>query len=141
MDHSSSSRGTSPELRGGAPLSSSRARSAPHDSLLDSRLIEQTLGRVEHLARWMGWRLRILVVAALVGCLGVLLLARWMSGTPQIPAEWVTTPTGQLQLAGSADPRLQPHVGKVLAGVGSPRQRSVVPDVLAVKPSARGIND
>ncbi len=141
MDHSSSSRGTSPELRGGAPLSSSRARGAPHDSLLDSRLIEQTLGRVEHLARWMGWRLRILVVAALVGCLGVLLLARWMSGTPQIPAEWVTTPTGQLQLAGSADPRLHPHVGKVLAGVGSPRQSSVLPDVLAVTPSARWIID
>ena len=138
MDPIPSRRGTPPDPRGGSP---SRRRTATPDSLLDSRLIEQTLGRVEHLARWMGWRLRFLVVAALVGCLGVLLLARWMAGTPQLPAEWVTTASGQLQLAGSSDPRLQPHVGKVLSSVGSPGRRSVSPDVLALTPSARWIID
>jgi len=142
MDPSASHRGTPTDSQEGSPLSTSRrSRPVTHDSLLDSRLIEQTLGRVEHLARWMGWRLRFLVVAALAGCLGVLLLARWMAGTPQVAAEWVTTATGQLQLAASSDPGLNFHVGKVLASVGSSQQRAISPDVLAITPSARWIID
>jgi signal transduction histidine kinase/nucleotide-binding universal stress UspA family protein len=139
MDRFASQHGTPSDLLEAPPPL--RRRGAAPDSLLDSRLIEQTLGRVEHLARWMGWRLRFLVVAALAGCIAVLLLARWASGTPQVPAEWVATATGQLQLARSTDPNLKPHVGKVLGSVSSPRLRTVVPDLLAITPSARWVTD
>ena len=136
MDSSPRPRGASADTP-----SSRRRRTSSPDSLLDSRLIEQTLGRVEHLARWMGWRLRLLVVAALVGCLGVLLFSRWMASTPELAAEWRTNAVGQLILASSTDPALRPHVGRVLVTLGRPGRPPLTADALAIAPSARWIID
>ncbi|MET0350630.1 MAG: histidine kinase, partial [Rhizobacter sp.] len=124
----------------GTPSPRRRRASSP-DSLLDSRLIEQTLGRVEHLARWMGWRLRLLVVAALVGCLAVLLFSRWMAATPELAAEWRTNAAGHLVLASTTDSRLRPHLGHRLVSVGRPGRAAVAVDALAIAPSTRWIID
>lgn len=131
---------------GASPLPTPRAsnrRGGGPDSLLDSRLIEQTLGRVEHLARWMGWRLRLLVVAALAGCLGVLLLTRWIATAPQLPAEWRANSVDQLVLASTQLPELKPMQGHVLATIGAPGRAALANDIdaLALVPSSRWITD
>jgi signal transduction histidine kinase len=109
------------------------------ESLLDSRLIEQTLGRGENFARWMGWRLRLLVAAALLGCLAVLLTASWLAATPAIPAHWHSTQDGQIALAATTAPQLEPYIGHLLIAVG--RGTRVAKDLnsLALQSSARWI--
>ena len=111
--------------RRGAPSSHTtvdRASSSfslgPDSSHLDSSLIERSFsGDDEPLSRWMGWRLRLLVVAALLGCVGVLLLARWLAEFPHLDATWKSNAQGQLELVSSADPMLTPHEGRALLGV------------------------
>lgn len=136
MDHSAGTAGSAEP-----PRPAEGRRSGGPDSLLDSRLIEQTLGSVEHFARWMGWRLRLLVVAALVGCVGVVLLARWLADSPQLPAEWQMNPAGQLVLSATADDRLKPYIGQPLVQLATPTRRVVGLDALALARSPRWIVD
>ena len=42
----------------------------------------------------MGWRLRILVGAALLGCMGLFLLARWLVEPPHIHVSMAFVPDG-----------------------------------------------
>jgi signal transduction histidine kinase len=74
---------------------------------------------LEHQApvRWIGWRLRLLVAAALVGCVGIFLLVRHIGASPVIDAGWRTGLAGQMVLASSGDPTLQPHVGRTLVSI------------------------
>ncbi len=111
------------------------------DSILDSRLIEKTLGKGEHLARWMGWRLRLLAVAALVGCLAVLMVARWLSASPQLPAQWQLGAPSSIELATASDPRLQPYIGQTLVAIHSASGQVVGLDALALEASARWLTD
>jgi signal transduction histidine kinase len=89
------------------------------DSILDSRLIAQTLEKGENLSRWMGWRLKLLVLAALMGCIAMLLVTRWLGNSPHLPAEWQAGAAGQLELAASPSPPLKPLVGRALISIGS----------------------
>lgn len=108
---------------------------------LDSGLIDRSFGGDEPLSRWMGWRLRLLVVAALLGCVGVLLLARWLAESPLVDATWKAGAQGQLQLVSSADPALKLHEGRSLIGViGSGNSVDVV-DALTLRRSSRWITD
>ena len=70
----------------------------------------------------MGWRLRLLVVAALIGCVAVFALVRAMAAMPHIDASWRTDSRGHMELISSADPALRAHAGKTLSSVtgGSP---------------------
>src|SRR5687767_7991614 len=77
------------------------ALTGSESAALDSGLIEGSFGRDEPLSRWMGWRLRLLVGAALLGCVAVLLLARWLADAPHIEASWQAGAQGQLELASS----------------------------------------
>lgn len=136
MDPTAGNAGTAPASR-----ATDARRSGGPDSLLDSRLIEQTLGSVEHFARWMGWRLRLLVVAALIGCVGVALLARWLADRPQLPADWQMNPAGQLVLASTPDERLKPFVGQGLVQLATPTRSVAGLDALALTRSPRWIID
>lgn len=127
--------------RAASPAASDRTPTSffGSSSILDSRLIEQTLGRVEHLSRWMGWRLRFLVVAALVGVVGCLWLARWLADTPQLRADWATNSTNRLMLTATRDPRLTPHLGKTLIGMTTSQHRVEQLDTLALTRSSRWV--
>ena len=66
---------------------------------------------------WRGWRLQLLLLCALVGLAGVAALAAELGSRPHIDAAWRADGRGRVELASSADPVLQPFVGKVLSGV------------------------
>lgn len=65
----------------------------------------------------MGWRLRLLVLAALVGCLGLFALIRLLAATPAIDAHWSADPRGRIVLTASDTARLQAHVGRELTAI------------------------
>jgi signal transduction histidine kinase len=108
---------------------------------LDSGLLDSTLGRDEPLSRWMGWRLRLLVGAALLGCVAVLLLARWLADAPHIDATWKAGEQGQLELASTSVPALMPHEGRALIGVIGGETSVAVVDALTLKRSSRWLTD
>jgi signal transduction histidine kinase/uncharacterized membrane protein len=115
--------------------SNAPARSAG-DSVLDSVFNDRALDGSTALARWMGWRLRLLVVAALVGCVGLLLLARDLAAPLHIDASWRADANGHVELTATADAALKPHLGKVLLRVGG-----VAIDALALQRSSRWLTD
>lgn len=47
-------------------------------------------------ARWMGWRLRLLVAAVLAGCVALISLALWVSAQPQLQIRWQHGPGGSI---------------------------------------------
>ena len=73
--------------------------STVQEPTLDSLLFEGGFTREGSLSRWMGWRMRLLVGAALLGCLGLFFLARWLGDPPHIEATWRANARGQLELA------------------------------------------
>lgn len=130
-------------------------RSAPHaggvtgpnsslgsgDSALESTFGER-LGLSRGVpARWMGWRLRLLVVSALIGCLGLFLLSREMAAVPSVDAQWRADASGRIQLARSNEAQLAPLTGQVLTGLRTQSQELALPDALPLQRSARWLID
>ncbi|WP_284620074.1 sensor histidine kinase [Aquabacterium humicola] len=88
------------------------------DSQLDSRWIDQAfLTRSSAMARWMGWRLRMLVVLALLGSVGVFALLRVLAGLPYIDAQWRSIGASGIELVSSSDPALRTKVGQRLVAI------------------------
>ena len=90
----------------------------------------------DRLPRWMGWRLRLLVGAALLGCLGLLTLARWLGDAPRLDARWQAGRHGGIELVASPLPALAQHAGKTLLSAGG---TSI--DALALERSGRWLTD
>jgi hypothetical protein len=111
------------------------ARSAG-DSVLDSVFNDRALDGSSALARWMGWRLRLLVLAALLGCVGLLLLARALAAPMHIDAGWRAAANGRVELASAADAALKAHLGQALVQLGT-----VPVDALALQRSSRWLTD
>ena len=111
------------------------------DSVLDSSLSDPNGQPDQPSARWMGWRLRMLVVLALLGCLGMFGLIRALTMAPQIDASWRVDAQGHIQLAASADPALRPHVGQALKGVLDGAETIAMSDPLALLRSPRWVID
>src|SRR5262245_23072253 len=86
------------------------------DSLFEASAFERSLNSRAP-RRWMSWHRRALALAAVLGCLGLFGLARWLSDTPHIDAEWQAGPAGELILRGTRIPALLEHRGQVLTGV------------------------
>ena len=57
-------------------------------------------------ARWIGWRLRVLVGAALLGCLALFLLLRGLAALPALDANLSLDDSGMLYLDAPSQPRL-----------------------------------
>jgi signal transduction histidine kinase len=108
---------------------------------LDSGLGEFRVGQPAMLSRWMGWRLRLLVAAALFGCLAVFLLAQGMAEQPHIGAVWRGVAVGQVELAATSNPALKPHVGKRLASLVAGGLSVPIEDLLALQRSTRWLTD
>ena len=112
------------------------------DSGIDSGLSDPGTESPALMARWTGWRLRVLVVCALIGCLGAFVMVRAMASVPHIDASWRANSQGRIELSASDDPALRPYAGQVLAGLMGADATMVVPDGLALQRSPRWvIND
>lgn len=107
------------------------------ESAFDSGLLERGFTSERNLSRWMGWRLRLLVGAALLGCMGLFFLARWLSDPPHIDGTWRANAQGRLELATSNDPMLKPHIGHALIGIVGDDVSIAVADVLTLQRSSR----
>jgi signal transduction histidine kinase len=85
----------------------------------------------------LGWRRRLLVGAALVGCLGLFLMAHWLAGTPYLQAQWSTNAQGALVLQSSPLPSLQAHLGQTLVAVSDAAGQAQKVDSLLLHRSPR----
>ena len=130
-----------------APLSAHSSQAPGHvggDSEYDSALNERVpaSGAAWSSSRWIGWRLRLLVLLTLLGCVGVFALTNAVVGMRHIDAMWHVNPQGQVELADSSEPALKAHRGHVLVGVSGRDDTRVFPvEALALKRSARWIVD
>src|SRR4051812_14828641 len=107
-------------------------RSAHVDSLFGASAFDRSFeSRLP--TRWLGWRLRLLVLAALLGCLGVFSLMRWVASSPQIDASFQPGPQGPLTLTAAATPALQAMAGHALVAVSGNGQGPVEVDALALQ--------
>ena len=92
-------------------------------------------------ARWIGWRLRLLLAFALLGCLGVFMLVRTLMAAPHIDANWRVDPQGRIELATSNDPALRPHAGQPLQSISGGNTTVALNDALALERSPRWVID
>jgi signal transduction histidine kinase len=113
----------------------------PTDSVLESSFGERLALRADSMSRWMGWRLRLLVVFALLGCLGLFLLARDMASLPRVDASWRATAENRIELVRAGDPLLATMVGQVLVAVQADGRSVELKDALTLWGSARWVVD
>ncbi len=111
----------------------------PADSVLESSFGERLALRGDSMSRWMGWRLRALVVFALIGCLGLFVLARELAMLPRVDASWRATAENRIQLVRTSDPALEPLVGQVLVAVQADGRSVELRDALTLWGSARWV--
>ena len=114
---------------------------APGDTVIESSFGERLALGGSSMSRWMGWRLRLLVLAALIGCLGLFLVARTMAGLPRIDASWRPNLQGQVELVRAGDPALLPFVGQVLVSAQADGRSVEITDALTLQRSARWVID
>lgn len=86
---------------------------------------------------WIGWRLRLLVLATLLGCLGCFSLMRWLAASPHIDATFVPSPQDGLTLLASPLPALEPLAGRTLLAVSGADGRRVEVDAQLLQRSPR----
>ncbi len=79
-------------------------------------------------ARWLVWRRRGLILAALLGCLGVFLMIRWMAALPHIDGQWQRGAQGQLVLESSTQPSLNALRGHAVLAMRAPNGPAVLVD-------------
>ncbi|HEY9065244.1 MAG TPA: ATP-binding protein [Burkholderiaceae bacterium] len=133
-------------LRDAAPLSAHPSQAPGHagDSGYDSALNERipASGAAWSSSRWIGWRLRLLVLLTLLGCVSVFALTNSVVGMRHVDAMWHVNPQGQVELADSSEPALKAHRGHVLVGVSGRDDTRIAPvEALALKRSARWVVD
>ena len=94
-----------------------------------------------HALRWVGWRLRLLIVAALLGCGGLFLLARGLADAERLVAPWRIDAAGDIALGTAAGGSLEAHAGKSLVALSAGERRLELPDALVLQRSARWMID
>lgn len=112
-----------------------------HDSSLDSVLNDAPDARGQAMSRWMGWRLRLLVLCALLGCLAVFALTRLLSAAPHLNASWRANMQGQVELVASPDPVLGLQRGQALVAMNGAGLPVFPVDALALQRSPRWMVD
>lgn len=92
--------------------------------------------------RFMGWRLRGLVLSVLGGCLAFFALFVALATSPWIPATWSTDDQGRVVMESTDAPELQAHVGQTLSAVvGADGRRIDLTDGRWMQRSPRWIVD
>ena len=90
----------------------------PSDFGPDSGSILKALNQPP-MAGWIGWRLRILVVATLCGVGFLFFVAQRLASLPWLGADWVVTSERRLQVRATDEPRLKPVAGQPLAQISA----------------------
>lgn len=108
------------------------------DALLDSRWVDQAmLPRSTAMARWVGGRLRLLVVLALLGSLAVFLLLRTLTSLPHVDAHWRSIGLHGVELTASSHPQLAAKIGRRLMAIEQPDGRRTEVDASMLQRSPR----
>ncbi len=100
-------------------------------SACEAPRLERRLRHRPHSARWIGWRLRALVAAALVGCLAAFLLIRALAAMPSLSVALQGHDRGVLQLT-DAD-----GTPRAVRGLIDAKGRAAALDTLLLHRSAR----
>ena len=91
---------------------------------------------------WRGWRLQLLLLCSLLGLAGLAVLTAELGSRPHIDATWRADGRDRIELASSADPVLQPYVGKVLVGVADGSATVAITNLQGLQRSPRWlVND
>jgi signal transduction histidine kinase len=107
------------------------------DSQLDSSSDDLPAEPVDPTSHWTGWRKTVLFMCALLGCAALFGLVRELTAAPHIEAVWRPGAQGRIELGASADPVLEPHLGKALVGVIGGGTTVAVTDLQALQRSSR----
>jgi signal transduction histidine kinase len=110
------------------------------DSTFDASAFEQSLERREPL-RWIGWRLRLLVLAALLGCVVVFVVMRTLATSAHLDAVWQVTSRAQLTLLSSPQDALGALAGRTLDTLRVPGEPPLRLDDLVLQRTARWLVD
>jgi signal transduction histidine kinase len=105
-------------------------------SAFEASAFERSLGSGSSV-RWIGWRRRLLVLLALLGCLGLFVLAHWVAAAPEFGARFGANRHGELVLIDSVRPALQGRRGTVLVAVGAASQPALAVDAALLHRSPR----
>lgn len=104
-----------------------------------SHSLDDVLSQGTHLPRWMGWRLRLLVLAVLLGCVGLFTQTVWLTRLTHLHTQWVLSPEGQIQIGSTDNLVLRPYEGRTVRDVvGADGQRIEISPV-AIERSSRWI--
>jgi signal transduction histidine kinase len=114
---------------------------------VEAGTLEEALQAAERPPKWIGWRLRALVVIVLLGLLSIASIAHWLSTQARLPMTLRATPEGQVKLSAAITPTLQRLEGQTLEGLrletrdaqGQSTVWSAPVEVLALQKSARWV--
>lgn len=99
-------------------------RSAARDSLFEASTFERSPDSGRAYSR----RRQALVLAAMLGCLAVFVLARWLAAAPQLGGEWSAGPEGTLVL--QAPTPTGPGLAYTVVAIGQPGALPLAVDTL-----------
>jgi hypothetical protein len=114
---------------------------APRAVAADAAGLDATALAPASRASWIGWRLRLLVAAALLGCVGLYALSGAVAALPHLDAGWRSDVAGRVLLARSQDPVLEPLRGRALTGIVGAGDAVPLTDAIVLQRSARWIPD
>ncbi len=106
------------------------------DSGLNRTALEPDEAAHRPVTRWMGRRLRLLVLSALVGCVSMFFAVRWIANCVHLDASWRADGKGRLELVTSGNAELRLFSGQVLVGLTSLQNGTSSNGNLAVAPGA-----
>lgn len=106
------------------------------DSLFEASAFERRISGGAP-RRWIGWHRRALVLAALVGCVALIALARWLAATPMLDARLGLGPAGELVLRDSPLPALADHRQHTVTAIAVPGGARLAVDALLLHRSPR----
>jgi len=111
--------------------------------------LDEVLQGSHDLPRWIGWRLRLLVIAILMGSVLLLLVGQWLSSQPRLPVTLRASPEGLVRLHAVDNPAMQRLEGQILEGLrgevtlpsGVTQVVQAPVEILALQHSGRWISD
>ncbi len=107
---------------------------------LDFAAIERSLA-LHAPRRWIGWRLRLLVLSTLAAIAVVFTLMQMLATHPHLPSTWQLTALGQPTLLASPRADLAAMSGRTLSHIESPGRPALVADEWLLRRTARWLVD
>lgn len=92
-------------------------------------------------AWWLGWRLRVLLLAVLAFAAGLVVIVRMLAAEPQLAAQWRADAAGRLWLLDAEDPALAARRGQPVSAIVVAGAAPVPLDALALQHLPRWLPD